>query len=119
MVGFLFLSKLAFTFYVLFQEHILTIEDGIREFMNPIAYDEDAGGAAQHQVEHNVAMSINEEVDVGMRFQIILGVEHQRFLVLAHIFRLATILALHTAMLRPCQAEIDTPTGMKHRKEEL
>ena len=41
---------LALPFNKLFQEHILSIEDGIRKFMNPIAKNQDTGRTTQHQV---------------------------------------------------------------------
>ena len=111
--------QLALPFDELLHEHVLAIEHGIREVMNPIAEDENARRPAQHQVEHDMTMPIDEEIDVGMRLQIILGVEHKRFFMLAHVLRLTTILALQAAMLGPFQTEIHAPTRMKHREEEL
>ena len=72
--------------------------------MNPIAQDKNAGSTTQHQIEHDVTMPIDEEIDIGMRLQVILGIEHQWFFVLAHILRFTTILAFQTTMLRPSQA---------------
>ena len=54
-----------------------------------------------------------------MCLQIIFGIKYQRLFVFTHIFWLATVLALQATMLGPCQSEIHTPTGMKHREEEL
>ena len=40
---------------------------------HPVASDQQAGGSAQHQVEHDVSMAEKEEVDVGVALQVFFG----------------------------------------------
>ena len=64
-------------------------------------------------------MTVNKEIDVRMRLQILLGVEYQWFLMFAHVFGLLTIFPLQATMLGPLHSKINAPTGVKHRKEAL
>ena len=55
------------------EEKVLAIEHGIGELRNPVTENKHPTGALEHQVEFNVAMTEDEEVDVGVRAEIILG----------------------------------------------
>ena len=73
---------------------MLSVKHSVGEERNPIAEDGHACRAAEHKVELDVAVSEDEVIDVGVRLQLVLGINNTVLLVLAHIGRLNTILAL-------------------------
>ena len=89
-----FKSGFRFPLNVLLHKEVLSVKHSVGEERNPIAEDGHACRAAEHKVELDVAVSEDEEIDVGVRLQIFLSVDNKVLLVLAHIGRLNTILAL-------------------------
>ena len=69
-------SGLALALDIFFEEKVLAIEDDVAELRNPIAQDQQAGAAAQHQVQLDMAVSEDEIVDVRVRLQVIFGKNH-------------------------------------------
>ena len=65
-----------------------------------------------------MAVSEDEIVYLGMRFEIFLGIEHQVFSVLAHVRRLFAVNALHAAVLCPVKAEIYSPARMNSSEQQ-
>ena len=98
---------------------MLAIEHGIGEERDPVAQDDDAGGAGEHEVIVDVAMAKEEEVDVGMVFEVFLGKDDERLFVLAFEGFFASVLSLEAAALGPLQPEVDGPAWVDGGKELL
>ena len=64
-------------------------------------------------------MSEDEEVDVRMRLDILLGEQHQMLAVLPQVYRLVRLLMFDVAVLCPSQSESDAPSGMQIRERPL
>ena len=115
----LFFSRLAFAFDKVFHEHMLPVEHGVGELRDPVAQDEQPGGVREHQVQLDVAVAEQEEVDVGMRLQVLLGKDNQLLLVLAHVWWFAAVFTLQPRAAGPLQAEGHAPAGMDGGKQLL
>ena len=102
---------LTFSFYVFFEQQVLTIEDGIGELPDPIAQDEHTWATRriltllalrsvrrcrQRKVELDVAMAKDEDVYVGVCLQVFLGIEHQMLAILTHIGGLFAVSTLQS-----------------------
>ena len=98
---------------------MLAIEDCVGELRNPVSKDEHAAGAQEHQVELNVAMAEDEEVDVGVRTEIVLGKDDEFLAVLTLIGRFLTVFALQATVACPFQTEGHAPAGMDAGEEAL
>ena len=101
------------------EEKVLAIEHGIGELRNPVAEDKHPTGALEHQVELNVAMAEDEEVDVGVRAEVVLGKDDEFLAVLTLIGRFLAVFAFHTTVACPFQAEGHAPAGMDAGEEAL
>ena len=101
------------------EEKVLAIEHGIGELRNPVAEDKHPTGALEHQVELNVAMAEDEEVDVGVRAEVVLGKDDEFLAVLALIGRLLAVFAFHATVACPFQAKGHAPAGMDAGEEAL
>ena len=110
---------LAFAFHILLEEHVFAIENGVGELRNPVAQNHHARLFRKEKVELDVAMAIDEEVDVGVGFHVLLGVLHEILLVFAHIHRFASLSMLHAAMLGPRQSEPQRPTWVQRTEQHL
>ena len=106
-------------FNVVFHAQVAAVEHSISVLRNPIAQDEQARLMGKHEVEFNVAMTKEEEIDVGVGFQIFLGVEHQRFLIFPHVRRVATLSVRQAATLGPCKSETNPEVGMEPTEKLL
>ena len=111
--------QLAFSFYILFQEHILSIENGIGKLVYPIAKDKHPRGMAEHQIKHDVPMAIHKEINLGMFLEVLFGVNNQGFFFLTLIIGFLSSLTLHSAMFGPFQTKVDCPSGMEGGKQTL
>lgn len=110
----LLLSRLCFSFDVILQEKVLTVEHGIGELTDPVAQNQHPAVPVQHQIELNVTMAKDKVVDIGVRLQIFLGIHHQIFLILAHIRRFSSLaLMLHAAVFGPREPKLHAPTRMQ------
>lgn len=111
---------MSFALDIVFEKHVLAVKDGIRVLGYPIAQDQDTAAAREHEIQFDVAMSEDEVVDLWMLLEIILGKLDEKFLILAHIGRITSLLAmLQPAMLGPIQSKRHGPTGMNAREEGL
>ena len=98
---------------------MLPVEHGVGEEVDPVAQDDDARRGVQHQVQLDVPVPVDEEVDVRVRLQVVLGVEHQRFLVLAHVVRVLAVHAFQAAVFGPVEAQRHAPARMQGGEEAL
>ena len=71
-------SRLAFALDVLFEEHVFAIEYGVGELPYPVAENHHACLLAQHQVQFDVPVSVDEVVDVLMVLHVLLGETHEK-----------------------------------------
>ena len=110
---------LAFALDVLRHEEVLTIPDDVGELGNPVAQDYHTGLFRQLEVDLDVAVAINEVVDIGVILDVFLGEEHEVFAVLAHIGRFLVVTALQPAVLGPVESEPHAPAGMEGREGPL
>ena len=94
--------------------HELTVEYGIGELCDPVAEYNHACTLGQLQVEFDMPVAVDEEVDVGMSCNVLLGVEYQMLAVFPHVCGLLGGGMLHAAVLGPCQSEPHCPAGMQH-----
>lgn len=106
-------------FEIRIEDHSLAVEAGEGELGNPVAEDEYAGRAGEHEVKFNVAMAEDEVVDIGVGLEVLLGKEAKRLLVLALIGWLLAVFTLETRVLGPFEAEAHAPTGMDGGEERL
>ena len=113
------LLQLRLSLDIVFKEEVFPVEHGIGEEVDPVAQDDDARRGVQHQVQFDVAVPVDEEVDVRMRLQVGFGVEHQRLLVLAHVVRVLAVHALQTAVLGPVEAQCHAPARMQGGEQAL
>ena len=67
-------SELRLPLDVVFQIHVLPVKHSISERRNPVAQDEHARRAAEHQVQLDVTVAVDEIVDVRMQLEIILRI---------------------------------------------
>ena len=98
---------------------LLAVEHGVGAEAGPLAQDEQACVAREHQVELYVAVAVDEEVDVGVLLQVLLGVGDEGLVLLAHVAGRSLALVLEAAMLGPFEAEVYTPAGVYAGKEPL
>ena len=82
------MSRKTLSFDVLREEEMLAIVDHVGEVADPVAQDNHTGFLGELQVDLDVAMAIDEIVDVGVVLYILLGIEYQMLAVFAHIGRL-------------------------------
>ena len=104
---------LAFALDILGHEEVVTIPDNVGELADPIAQDNHSGFLGELEVDLDVAMAIDEIVDVGMILDVLLREKHEVFAVLTHIGRLLVVRALQTAVLGPVQTEPHAPAGVE------
>lgn len=97
----------------------LPVEHGVGAEVHPFAQNEQAGIARQHQVELDMAVAVEEIVDIGVLSQVLLGVEDERLVLFALVAWRTLALVLETAVLGPFEAEVDTPAGMDAGKHAL
>lgn len=83
---------------------MLAVEYGVREAVDPVAQDYDARCGVQHQIQFNVAVPVDEEIDIRVAFQIFFGVKHQRFLVFSHIVGFLPVYSFQATVLGPRQS---------------
>ena len=95
---------LALAFDIFTHKHVLTVIHDVGELCNPVAKDYHPRLARELEVDLYMTMAIYEIIHIGMGLDIILGIEHKMLTVLAHIWGLLIVVALHAAMLRPCQS---------------
>ena len=118
---------------------MFAIVDGIGELPNPVAEDEHASaafltrlfvgsvfvdfgrsdGLAKHQVEFDMAVAIDEEVDVGMRLKVLLRVEYQMFAVLTHVGWFLAVGTLQARMFCPALSELHAPPRVYEVEQSL
>ena len=67
-------SELALALDVLRHEEVLAVPDDVGEVRDPVAEDDDAGLARQLQVDLDVAVAIDEAVDVGVILDVLLRI---------------------------------------------
>ena len=79
---------------------------------NPIAKNNHTGFFCQLKVDLNVAMAVDEVVDIGVVLYIFLGEEYEVFAVLTHIGRFLAVRSLHATVFGPVKSEPHAPTGM-------
>ena len=60
-----------------------------------------------------MAVSIDEEVDIRVAFQVVFGVQHQMLFVFAHVVGFFSVYSFQAAMLGPRQSKFYAPAGMK------
>ena len=80
---------------------MLAVEYGVREVVDPVAQDYDARCGVQHQIQFNVAVPVDEEVDIRVAFQVVFGVKYQRFFVFSHIVGFFPVYSFQTIVLGP------------------
>ena len=102
---------LALAFYIFLHEHVFTIVNGIGKLADPVAQYHHACLMAfcfcrtgQVDIKLNMTMSEDEVVDIGMILDILLGIEHQMFLVLPQIDGLVFLLMTDIAVFGPGQS---------------
>ena len=95
---------LALAFDIFTHKHVLTVIHDVGELCNPVAKDYHPRLARELEVDLDMTMSIDEIIHIGMSLDIFLSIEHEMLAVLAHIRRFLVVVALHAAMLRPCQS---------------
>ena len=98
---------------------MVAVPDDVGELSNPIAKNDHTCLFGELQIDLDVAVAVNEIVDVRMILDVLLREEHQVFAILPHICRFLVISALQTAVLGPVQTEPHTPAGMKSREGPL
>ena len=64
---------------------MLAVENDVAEVADPVAEDDDTGLVRQLQVDVDMAMSVDEIVDVGMILDVLLGIEDEVLAVFTHI----------------------------------
>ena len=112
-------SRLAFALDVLRHEEVLAIPDNVGELRDPVAKHEHTRLFRQLEVDLDVAVTIDEIVDVGVVLDILLGEEDEVFAALTHVGELFAIGTLQTTLLGPVQAEPHAPAGMEGREGPL
>ncbi len=75
--------------------------------------------ARQVEVQLNVAVAVDEIVDVGVGLHVLLGPQDKVLAVLTHIRRLLTVGALQPTVLRPFEAELHAPPRMNEVEQTL
>ena len=111
--------QLAFALDVLRHEKMFAIPDDVGEMGDPVAKDNHAGFFRQLEVDLDMAVAIDEIVDVGVILDVLLGEEHEVFAVLTHVRRFLAIGTLQTAVLGPVEAKPHAPAGMEGRESPL
>ena len=66
---------------------MFAIVDHVGELTDPIAEDDDARLLGELLVDLDMAMAVDEVVHVGVILDVLLGIENQVLLVVAHIVR--------------------------------
>ena len=110
---------LAFALDVLRHEEVLAIPDDVGEMGNPVAQNDHTSLLCQLKINLDVAVAIDEIVDVGMILNVLLGEEYKVFAVLTHIGRFLVVSPLQAAVLGPVKAEPHAPAGMEGREGPL
>ena len=98
---------------------MFTIEDSIGEEPDPIAEDEHPHFLTEIEIEFDMAMTIQEVIDIGVGAHILLCEAYQVLLILTHIGRFHAIDSLHPAVLRPSQAQLHAPPRMNKVEQTL
>ena len=88
--------QLCLSFDIILHEKILAIEHSIREIVDPVAQNNGERSGTQHQIEFDVAVSVDKVIDIGRRCQLIFGIKAKMFFILAHIIGFFTVYTLHT-----------------------
>lgn len=110
---------LCLSLHVVFEEEVFAVVDGIGEESYPVAEDDHPCGAREHEVVVDVSVSEDEEVDVGMVFEVGFCEEDEVFLVFAHEGRFLSVLAFQPASACPFQSEGESDVGMQDSEESL
>ena len=110
---------LAFALDVLRHEKVLAIPDDVGEMGNPVAQNDHTSLLCQLKIDLDVAVAIDEIVDVGMILDVLLGEEHKVFAVLSHISRFLIVSPLQTAVLSPVKPKPHAPAGMEPGEKPL
>lgn len=98
---------------------MVAVPDDVGELCNPVTQDQHSRFFSKLEVDLNMAVAINEIVDVGVILDVFLREAHEMFAVLTHIGRLLVIVALQATVLGPVQTEPQAPTGMEGREGPL
>jgi len=115
-----FLSYLLFfSLLIVFYVQVVAIEDGIGEVFYPIAKDKHARLVGELEVELYVAMPEEEIVYVGVRLEVVFGIEHKVLFVLAHVGWLQAVGTLEARVFCPRQAEGYAEVGVQPGEEAL
>ena len=104
---------------ILLHKEVLAVKHGIGEEGDPVAQDGHARRAAEHKVEFDVAVPKDEVIDVGVRLQVVLGIDNKVLLILAHVGRFDAVLTLQATVFCPGESEVHAPAGMYGGKEAL
>ena len=87
--------ELAFTLNVLRHEEMVTIPDHVAEMTDPVTQDDHARLLGELLVNLDMAMAIDEVIDIGVILNVLLRIEHQMLAILTHIRRFLTAWTLH------------------------
>lgn len=87
--------------------------------VNPVAQNEDAGCAAQHQIQLDVSVPIQEIIDGGVILQVFFGIAYQVFLILTHVGWFLAVYPFQSAVFSPSQSKVYAPARMQGRKQAL
>ena len=104
---------------VLRHQQVVSVVDDISEVADPVAEDNHPCLFRQLEVEFDMAMAIDEVVDIGMILDIFLRIEHEMLTVFSHVGRLLAVRPLQPRVLGPVQSEPHAPAGMYGRKHPL
>ena len=115
------LNFLRFTFplYIFVQEHVFTVVHGVGELRYPVAEDDHAGFFRQLQVKFNVAVTVDEEIDVGVILDIFLCKQYEMLASFAHIWRFLVVLTLQPTVLCPLHSKPHAPSRVNGREHHL
>ena len=76
---------------VLRHQQVVSVVDDISEVADPVAEDNHPCLFRQLEVEFDMAMAIDEVVDIGMILDIFLRIEHEMLTVFSHVGRLLAV----------------------------
>lgn len=68
---------------------MFAVEDGVGELGDPVAEDEESLAGGEHEVELDVAVAVDEVIDVGVGCHVLLGVDDEVLAVLTKVFEFA------------------------------
>ena len=80
---------------------------------DPVTQDNHTRFLRQLKIDFDVAMAIDEIVDIGVILDVLLGEAHEIFAVLTHIRQFLTIRTLQATVLGPVEAEPHAPARME------